>query len=135
MGQGQFQAVAVHEVRKRITARGSEVTVRWAPAYQRVEGNEMADTWAKAAADGSSYEDERAYLRVMRLSHMTRMSTSGYGGLGVEPRGGQQTIPTTEGRNETGASVGKEGLGRPILPVLDRTRLDRPIPMPENPHD
>ena len=67
--------MAVHEVRKQITARGSEVTVRWAPAYQRVEGNEMADTWAKAAADGSSYEDERAYLRVMRLSHMTRMST------------------------------------------------------------
>jgi ribonuclease HI len=38
------------EVCDRVLARDNEVTIRWVPAHSRVEGNEQADSYAKAAA-------------------------------------------------------------------------------------
>ena len=51
MGPGQHLAVAIHEVDRRIASHGNTITVRWMPVHQGVEGNEAADTWAKAAAE------------------------------------------------------------------------------------
>lgn len=75
MGPGQRFAAARHEVCSCIVGRGSTVTIRWAPAHLGVEGNEEAGTWAKAAAEGSSYESDRAHPREMSLSHTTRETT------------------------------------------------------------
>ena len=51
-GHGQRLAMATHEVSERIVGRNSTVTIRWTPAHQGVEGNETADSRAKAAAEG-----------------------------------------------------------------------------------
>ena len=60
---------------RRVTARDNEVNTQWTPARQGAESNEMADTWAKPAADVSSYRGDRAYPRETSLSHMTRRET------------------------------------------------------------
>ena len=65
----------------RLRVRSNEVTVRWIPAHQAFLGNEKADEYAKAAADGSEPEDAvpDGYRWEARLSHMTRVATGGRG--------------------------------------------------------
>ena len=65
------------EVCTRIRNRGNDVAIRWAPAHQRIPGNERADECAKAAADlsatASDVPDE--YRWETSLAHMTRAAT------------------------------------------------------------
>ena len=111
---GQRRAVAAHDVFGRVIGRDSEVAVRWTPAHQGVEGNEMAGTWAKAAVIGSFFEDGQAYLREVSLSYTTRTaearSQATVRWISDHVREGQEALPPPEGqRRETGASAGGGG--------------------------
>ena len=54
-GPGQCWARAEIEVCSRLRARDNMVHVRWVPAHIGIEGNEVADTFAKEAAGGRQY--------------------------------------------------------------------------------
>ena len=51
-GPGQRFAIAIMEVCDRLASRGNGLTVRWVPSHPGAEGNEVADEWAKMAAEG-----------------------------------------------------------------------------------
>ena len=50
-GPGQRFGVAAIEVEPRLATAGNEVTIRWVPAHAGAEGNEVADRYAKDAAN------------------------------------------------------------------------------------
>ena len=79
IGLGQSFAVAAIEACTRIMSRSNEVSVRWAPAHQGVLGNEKADEYAKAVAEGRQLEPDSdvpdEYRWETSLSHMTRVAT------------------------------------------------------------
>ena len=76
-GPGQHFAVAAIEACTGILARNNTVVARWVPAHHDVPGNEMADRYAKAAAEGTVPDSAVAdSLRwETSLSHMARVST------------------------------------------------------------
>ena len=57
-GPGQRLAIATLEVCARVLARDNDVTIRWVPAHHRVTSDEIADDFAKAAAEGSAPRDD-----------------------------------------------------------------------------
>ena len=63
----------------RILSRDNQVTIRWVPAHIKVEGNEKADAYAKAAAARTAPccdEETPTELRdEASLSYMTRTAT------------------------------------------------------------
>ena len=67
------------EICDRFFGRDNEVTIRWAPAYTKVAGNEEADAIAKAAArrtaPRSDEEISDEFLQEAGLSHMSRSAT------------------------------------------------------------
>ena len=77
IGPGQCFAVTAIEACARIMSRSNEVSIRWVPAHQGVLGNEKADEYAKASAEGgrpgNDVPDE--YRWETSLSHMTRVAT------------------------------------------------------------
>ena len=79
LGPGQRFANAAIEVCDRILARGGQVTIRWVPSHIEIEGNEMADRYAKAAADRSAPCRDDATPRELideaTLSDMTHTAT------------------------------------------------------------
>ena len=56
-----------------LMSRGNSATIRW--IHLGVEGNEVADPYAKGAAESALYAVDRAYLRQTTLAHMTRLTT------------------------------------------------------------
>lgn len=65
----------------RLMSRGNAVTIRWTPAHVEVEGNEMADLYARGTAESELYAVGRAYMRETSLSRVTRLATeAGAGG-------------------------------------------------------
>ena len=54
LGPAQRFAVAAIEVCDRIHTRGDRVTIRWVPSHAEIEGNWIADRFARAAADRSA---------------------------------------------------------------------------------
>ena len=54
IGPGQRFAIASMEVCERVAAKDNAVTIRWVPAHAGVQGNEVADRYAKAAAGRSA---------------------------------------------------------------------------------
>ena len=57
-------------------SRDNGVTVRWAPAHYGVLGNEKADEYARAVAEGTEPDstDPDEYRWESSLSHMTRVA-------------------------------------------------------------
>ena len=55
LGPGQRHAAAAIDLCDRLMSRGNSVTIRWTPAHLGVEGNEMADPWAKGVAESTVY--------------------------------------------------------------------------------
>lgn len=61
----------MHEIGERIVGSNNTATIWRIPAHQNVGGEEVADTWAEAAAEGRPLEYDPAYQRETSLSHMT----------------------------------------------------------------
>ena len=105
IGPGQRFAVAVIGVCTRLMSRDNEVTVSWAPAHHGVLGNEKADEYAKAAAEGtepdSAVPDE--YWWETSLSHMTRVATE------ARSRSAAQWIPDHVGPQRKYSPPPREG--------------------------
>ena len=76
-GPGQRFGVAAIEVETRPAAAGNRVTIRWVPAHAGAEGNEVADQYAKDAANGRAPREELlgGYAEETSLAHMTRVAT------------------------------------------------------------
>ena len=77
LGPGQLFAVARIKACSSIMRRDNDVTVRWVPAHQGVEGNERADELAKAVTEGESLADAvpDEYRWETGLSRMIRVAT------------------------------------------------------------
>ena len=71
-GPGQSFAHAAHETCRQLQSRGNCLTSRRTPTHEGIEGSEVADVWAKAAAENDSNAVDRAYLRQASLSHLSR---------------------------------------------------------------
>lgn len=50
-GPGQRFAIAIIEIRSWALQGNNGLTIRWVPSYLGIEGNEVADRWAKMAAE------------------------------------------------------------------------------------
>ena len=75
IGPGQQWARAAIEVCSRLVQRGNEVPARWVPAHVGIEGNEVADRFAKEAAYGRQHNVEDKLRWEASLSHLTRVVT------------------------------------------------------------
>ena len=53
----------------RLASRGNTLTLRWVPSHLGIEGNEVADDWAKRAAEDQGDFVPRAYLRETSFAH------------------------------------------------------------------
>ena len=59
----------------RLTSQGNTLALKWIPSYSAIEGNEVADDWAKMGAESSLDAAPRDYLRETSCAHMTRRAT------------------------------------------------------------
>lgn len=75
LGPGQQLAVEAIEACDRLTSRGNPAPIRCAPTHPGIEGNEMADLYAKCAAENAGDATDSSYLQETSLAHMTRMTT------------------------------------------------------------
>ena len=75
IGPGQQWARAAIEVCSQLVQRGNEVTVQWVPAHVGIEGNEVADRFAKEAAEGRQHSVEDRLRWEASLSHLSRVVT------------------------------------------------------------
>ena len=66
---------ATIEVAEGLVGKGCSITLRWTPAHKGVEGNEVADSFAKEAARGACDSVGRRILRQASLSRLTRVTT------------------------------------------------------------
>ena len=58
-----------------LSERACAVTIRWTPAYRGVEGNEIADSCAKWAAEAYTNPVDKEYLKEASLPHLSRKTT------------------------------------------------------------
>ena len=69
MGPGQRFAVTIIEVCSRLSSRGNTLTLRLVPSHLGIEGNEVADDWAKRVA-GDSDETTKERLTPLASAKM-----------------------------------------------------------------
>ena len=74
LGPEQRLTVTDIEACARLMSHGNSVAIRWTPPTG-VEGNEMADLYAKGAAKSRVYAAGGANLRETSFAHTTRMTT------------------------------------------------------------
>ena len=59
----------------RLASQGNTLTLIWAPSHSGIENNEVADDWAKMAAESPPVAIPRDYLRETSFTHTTRRAT------------------------------------------------------------
>ena len=72
---GQLLAVAIIEVGENLGHRGNMVAIRRTSAHRGLDGNEVANNWAKEAAESTAGAIDRLHLRETSLSKLTRATT------------------------------------------------------------
>ena len=79
LGPGQAHAIAAMGACDRILERDNQVTMRWVPAHNKVEGSESADSYAKAAvgrtAPCCNTNTPEDFLDEVSLPYMKRTAT------------------------------------------------------------
>jgi ribonuclease HI len=73
-GPGQAMARTIIDGSLRQAMNRCKVMLRWVPAYKGIEGNEIADCWAKVVAKGEEGELRRVE-REMSLAHVKRRTS------------------------------------------------------------
>ena len=68
-GPSQAPVRVVIGLERLLIERGCTVTIRWTPAHRGVEGNEIADSYTKLAAEGYTGPACREHLREESLAH------------------------------------------------------------------
>ena len=109
---------------------------RWTPGNKRVKGNEIADTYAKWAADGYPDAMDNSSLREAGLAHLTRRateagtrSTKDWILLDPTTRQGRAAIsPPQVGEDTKGPPEGKQRNRQSILSAPLRPSSYRPLP-------
>ena len=74
-GPGQRLAVEAIEACSRLMNRGNSITIQWTSAHLGAEGNEMADLYARGAAESELYAVDRAFMHEASFAYMTRLTT------------------------------------------------------------
>ena len=59
----------------RLSSRGNTLTLSWVLSHSDIEGNEVADDWAKMAAESPMDAVPRDYLRETSFAYMSRKAT------------------------------------------------------------
>ena len=134
-GPSQRFSVAAIEACTRVLARHNEASIRWVPAHHGVLGNEKADEYAKAAAEGEEPDSEVSdqYRWEASLSHTTRVARPGPGRLpggrqiALEPPD-ESTAPPWKGAQARAPPKSAKVRRQPVLPAPVRPRGNRPVP-------
>ena len=76
-GPGQALAKAITELGELLTrrSRGCSITIRWISTHSRMEGNEVADSCAKWAAEAPHDTVDREYVRKANFAPLPRKTT------------------------------------------------------------
>jgi len=75
LGPGQQLQRTLNGWCREMGERGDSLTIRWVPGHANIEGNEVADFWAKNAAQNRGYATNKAYLNETSLAFMSRKAT------------------------------------------------------------
>ena len=133
LGPGQQWARAAIEICSRLVSRQNEVSILWIPTHAGVEGNEMADQFAKEAAGGQQHGSRRSSggRPVFHTSH----GSDGDSVRGHDPvdLGACQAREATQAACRTrpqkeGAETGQEVAGQSVLSATFRSRGNRLLP-------
>ena len=77
LGPGQQWARAIIEVATRLMASSNEVRILWVPAHSGIRGNEVADSFAKEAAENRTHDVPDEIRWQTSLPHLSRRATEG----------------------------------------------------------
>lgn len=115
-GAGQDLAVEVIEWARQLYDSGNTITIRWVPGYRGVESNDVADAYARSAAEavapgsdiGERWLVSRVSMAWLRRERGARAREVWRGEIGKN----------TKGRKES--KKGKEGRGHPFRVSAER---------------
>ena len=120
LGPGQRLAIEAIDTCTRLLGRDNAVTVRWTPAHLVVESNEMANLYAKEAAESTAHAVDRAYLRETNFDMASHHWDGdwGPGQVGRRPRPAASGVSATGGgKAPVGARAWTQGRCWPVLPA------------------
>lgn len=107
-------------------------TTRWTSEHRGMEGNEVADSYAKWAAESPFDPANREYLQKASSAHLRRRTSE----VRSRPRKDKTVVPPPGRREDPlGPTQGGEGSSQQVLPTPLRTRSDRVVPSRKDKND
>ena len=74
-GPGQSLQKALNRWCQELGERGNTLAIKWVPGHADVEGNEVADFWAKQAAHNRADATDKPYLNETSMAFISRKAT------------------------------------------------------------